>query len=369
MKRVSAVVAILLAATILAEPASALLPVPATEVAKTEDSLFRVINGIALVIGVVVEAFLVWLLVKFYRNRDIPRDDGFRGHTKAEIAWTFAPIVVLVFISYQTVVVMETTDQTVEALREQDALEVRVVGHQFLWEFIYPGEDATDPNRELHNTLEVREGTLVLLNVTSDDVGHAFSVPEFGIMIDAWPTRDNHQWFRAPAFKQFDDTTGDYITKEGPNDYFVQCREYCGAGHSAMHSKIVVFSQADPREADVGPASLGTDACAAPLDGRREVPVVLKESGGTGGRIWSVDPPSLTLPAGAQVRFVASIDGVGVHNLALGPPVNEQTPDFRPPARRCLDVTLPAAAGSTVEYFCAVPGHKDLGMTAELTLQ
>ena len=361
MKPISAVAVTLLALTILAEPVSALLPVPATDVAKTEDSFFRVINGIALVIGVVVEGLLVWLLVKFYRNRDIPRDDGFRGHTKAEIAWTFAPVVVLVFIAYQTVVVMETTDQSVADLQGQDALEIGVVGHQFTWEFRYPEGEPQ------FNELRVEEGQLVLLKVTSVDVGHAFNIPEFGLMVDAWPERDNHQWFRAPAFKTVDDTTGDYVEKTDPNDYFVQCREFCGAGHSGMHAKVVVFQQGT-QERPYGPAVVAGDVCAEPLGARQEVAVTLKESGGTGGKLWSVDPPTLTLPAGASVRFVASIDGSGVHNLAVGAP-DERTPDFQAPARKCVDVDLPAAAGSTVDYFCAVPGHAGLGMSGTLTLE
>lgn len=365
----------LLAPTALA----GLLPEPASQTAARQDALFRIINGIALVIGIVVEVLLVAFLVKFHRNKDIPRGETYRGNTKAEIAWTFAPVVVLVFIAYQSVVVMETTDATPEefaAMHDQEAVEIHVFGNQFIWEFRYPDPDMP-PSFE---SLRIQEGTPVVLNLTARDVGHAFRVPELGLMVDTWPNRFNHVTFVAPAFKEGGPRdNGDYIQFQDaqgnkdldPNVYFVQCQEYCGSGHGYMRSKIVVF-KAGTQALPYGSAQAIRDVCADPLGDRQLVTVTLREHGGSPA--WSIDPPTMQFAPGTKVRFEASIQGASPdattqtpHNFALLAPIDEKTPDFQQPNKQCLDIDIPAAP-ATVQYMCAVPGHADLGMRGTLTI-
>lgn len=387
------------ASLLLPTAAAGLMPVPATDVAERQDALFRVINGIALVIGIVVEALLLYFLVRFHRNKDIPRDEAHRGNTKAEIAWTFAPVVVLVFIAYQSVVVMGYTDASPEdfvasaaesrgCLRDDkpcDPVHVLVVGHQFLWEFRYANADGTMPEwtdiaapwpASAFNELRVEEGRPVVLHVTSRDVGHAFRVPEFGIMVDAWPNRENIVHFTAPAFKPGGPRdNGDYIQYQeqkddgmgakdlDPNVYFVQCQEYCGTGHSGMRAKVVVFAEGS-QPLPYGSAELGKSVCDEPVGDRTLVPVVMKESGGDP---WSIALDQTTFAPGAKVRFDVTIEGGAPHNFDLGPPVGKKTPDFTAPGRHCLDVDMPATP-QKLTYRCSVPGHDQLGMIGELSV-
>lgn len=381
--------AILVAASlILPTVAAGLMPVPATDVARSQDALFRIINGIALVIGVVVEALLLFFLVKFHRNKQIPRDDGHRGNTKAEIAWTFAPVVVLVFIAYQSVVVMGDTDASVDEFTEmaaaagdEEPVHIGVVAHQFIWEFRYPDGD-TNPDWKkasepwpatAFGDLRIEEGRPVVLHVTSVDVGHAFRVPEFGIMVDAWPNRENIVHFTAPKFIPGGATdNGDYIQYQDqttgkkdldPNVYFVQCQEYCGTGHSGMRAKVVVFEKGS-QPLPFGSPDAGKSVCDEPAGDRTLVPVVLKESGGSP---WSISVGQTSFSPGAKVRFEVTIDGGAPHNFEVRDPVNQKTPDFTRPAKHCLDVDMPAAAGP-VGFRCAVPGHDSLGMRGEFTV-
>jgi cytochrome c oxidase subunit 2 len=71
----------------------------------------------------------------------------------------------------------------------------------------------------------------VKLIVTSDPEGiiHAWTVPSFGLKIDAIPGRLNEDWFKA--------------TREGV--YYGQCSELCGKDHSFMPIEVHVVSQAD----------------------------------------------------------------------------------------------------------------------------
>jgi len=72
---------------------------------------------------------------------------------------------------------------------------------------------------------------VVRLHVTSDPEGiiHAWTIPAFGMKIDAIPGRLNEDWFQA--------------TKEGT--YYGQCSELCGKDHAFMPIEVHVVSQAD----------------------------------------------------------------------------------------------------------------------------
>ena len=72
-------------------------------------------------------------------------------------------------------------------------------------------------------------GKVIEVDVTSQDVIHSFSVPSFGIKIDAIPGRLNKAWFKA------DD--------EGM--FYGQCSNICGIDHAFMPINVRVVSQAD----------------------------------------------------------------------------------------------------------------------------
>jgi cytochrome c oxidase subunit II len=71
----------------------------------------------------------------------------------------------------------------------------------------------------------------VKMIITSDPAGiiHAWTIPSFGMKIDAIPGRLNEDWFKA--------------TKEGI--YYGQCSELCGQNHAYMPIEVHVVAQAD----------------------------------------------------------------------------------------------------------------------------
>jgi len=81
----------------------------------------------------------------------------------------------------------------------------------------------------------------------SQDVIHALFIPAFRVKKDVVPGRYNRMWFQA--------------TKAGTYDIF--CADYCGIGHSIMHSTAVV-------DDDVAFAKFLKDA-ANPLKGMRYI--------------------------------------------------------------------------------------------------
>ena len=70
-------------------------------------------------------------------------------------------------------------------------------------------------------------GAVVHMQVTGADVIHAWTIPAFGVKIDAVPGRLNETWFAA----------------EEEGIYFGQCSELCGKDHSYMPITVKVVSQ------------------------------------------------------------------------------------------------------------------------------
>lgn len=100
-------------------------------------------------------------------------------------------------------------------------LVVNVTGLQYAWIFTYPETGIT--TGEMH----VPIGREVQINMTANDVIHAFWVPEFRLKQDAIPGRQSEIRFTP--------------RKEG--DYTLICAELCGPYHGAMRTAVVVESE------------------------------------------------------------------------------------------------------------------------------
>ncbi len=103
-------------------------------------------------------------------------------------------------------------------------MQIDAVARQWSWSFRYPDHDGL-----VTNVLHLPAGTPVDINVTSDDVIHAFWVPRLAGKIDALPGHVNRLRIRA-------DTPGRY---EG------LCNEFCGLGHAKMRFTVIVHAPQD----------------------------------------------------------------------------------------------------------------------------
>lgn len=100
-------------------------------------------------------------------------------------------------------------------------LVVNVTGLQYAFIFTYPNEGVS--SGELH----VPIGREVMLNMSANDVIHAFWVPEFRLKQDVIPGRQSEIRF----------------TPKVEGDYAVICAELCGPYHGAMRTHVVVEPQ------------------------------------------------------------------------------------------------------------------------------
>ncbi|MFB2770584.1 cytochrome c oxidase subunit II [Pelatocladus sp. BLCC-F211] len=111
---------------------------------------------------------------------------------------------------------------TIGASRENQGrppeLVINVTGLQYAFIFTYPDTGIT--SGELH----VPIGREVKLNMTANDVIHAFWVPEFRLKQDVIPGRQTEIRF----------------TPKTEGDYAVICAELCGPYHGAMRTQVIV---------------------------------------------------------------------------------------------------------------------------------
>ncbi|MHC5730933.1 MAG: cytochrome c oxidase subunit II, partial [Nostoc sp.] len=100
-------------------------------------------------------------------------------------------------------------------------LRVNITGLQYAWIFTYPETGIT--TGEMH----VPIGREVKINMTANDVIHAFWVPEFRLKQDAIPGRQSEIRF----------------TPKKAGDYVLICAELCGPYHGAMRAPVVVETE------------------------------------------------------------------------------------------------------------------------------
>ena len=203
------------------------------------DFLYKVTLAIAAVIFLIVEGTLIWSLVRHRYRRGGPPPEQIRGNTRLEVGWTIGAALILVVLTAITFAMLpgirnpEKTGQ--EGLQFAsvgqpsppggDALEIRVIGQQYLWRYDYPGEDRVFSYHEL----VVPVDTTVTLKIEAQDVIHSWWVPKLGGKKDGTPGHTNETWFKIP--------------KEGT--YEGVCAELCGEGHADMRTRVRALSVPD----------------------------------------------------------------------------------------------------------------------------
>ena len=180
--------------------------------------------GFELVVSALLFALVLgWLVLALLRFRARPGDAvepaQVHGNRRLEVIWTATPTAVLAVVFFFVIQTMRTVDAA-----EPGTLHLRVIGHQWWWEYRYPDQGVVTAN-ELH----VPVGVPLSVDLESIDVIHSFWVPHFGWMRDAVPGKTNH-------ISVLVDRAGDYAGA---------CTQYCGLEHAWMRIRIV----AEPRDA------------------------------------------------------------------------------------------------------------------------
>lgn len=193
-----------------------LIPVQASEFARTVDPLFYALTIISFFATVGIFLAVVFMAAKYRYKPGEDRPSHALESPLLEITWTVIPaIVFLGFFAWGAVVYHDYLDTP------EDALQVDVVAKQWMWKLQH------ESGRREVNELHMPVNTVLELTLTSQDVLHDFYVPAFRKKVDVLPGRFSKLWLEA--------------TKTGTFHLF--CAEYCGTEHSYMIGTVTVMTE------------------------------------------------------------------------------------------------------------------------------
>ncbi len=198
---------------------------PAAPPARSIRSLFFLVLAIAAAIFVLVGGSLLVFVARF-RERKGEEDTEppqLYGSQPIEVAWTFAPLLIVLVLC---LVVVRSVFEMRPDPPAADGVRVRVVGHQWWWEFEYPEQGITTANELVIPVSEGAEARPIFLQLESADVIHSFWAPRLAGKTDLIPGKTNHMWIQA-------DRVGTYVGR---------CAEYCGTQHANMLIRVEAVS-------------------------------------------------------------------------------------------------------------------------------
>lgn len=217
-----------------------------TPISREAYELHMLILWICVAIGVLVFGVMFYSILRHRKSLGV-EPAQFHHSTKAEILWTIVPCIILVAMAFPATSALVAMEDTSEA-----ELTIKVTGYQWKWKYdyledgvsfyssladtsraaIHSSEDVRNtPNYllEVDNPVVIPVDTKVRLLLTSDDVIHAWWIPQFGMKKDAIPGFINEMWVKA----------------EKLGTYRGQCAELCGKDHGFMPIVVEVKTKED----------------------------------------------------------------------------------------------------------------------------
>jgi len=189
---------------------------PHSDFGREIDFLWDRLLLLGTIVFVLVEAVLVFVVIKYRKRENQGTPPQTHGSTKLEIAWTLIPAIILVFIAVPTVRTIFIT----QAQAAPGSLNIDVTGHQWWWEFRYPEFGITTANE-----IYIPVGRMVNFRLRSADVVHSFWTPQLGGKRDVVTNRTNYLWY----------TPDSSIASSVWNGF---CVEFCGASHANMRFRV-----------------------------------------------------------------------------------------------------------------------------------
>jgi len=227
------------------------LPIPASAHAGEIDQMIALTHWLMLVLFVGWGLYFVFVLFRFRRGAN-PKASyaGAKGKISkgTEVAVAIVEVILLVFYA-----IPAWAKRAKAFPSENEALVVRVVGHQFAWEIQYAGPDGKfgrtdpklvtsdnligldrrDPNAKddiiTSNQLMLPVDRPVLVHLSSQDVIHSFGLYEMRVKQDAIPGMSIPVWFIPNRIGQYE----------------IACSQLCGLGHFRMRGFVTIQSAAD----------------------------------------------------------------------------------------------------------------------------
>lgn len=206
------------------------------------DDLTSVYNLVTYIISGIVAfvlGLMAFIMIRF-REKANPIPSKTSHHVGLEVAWTIIPVLILLVIAIPSMNLLYKQD-----VIKDTEVTVKAVGNTWNWSYTYPDHENVEEiiSNPLDETMSkaldlpylfvtdaamvVPVDTNVKVLVTSINNMHSWTVPSFGIKMDAVPGIINETWFRA--------------NREGT--FYGQCSEICGIKHYYMPIEVQVVSK------------------------------------------------------------------------------------------------------------------------------
>lgn len=236
-----------------------------TEHGQDIDRMFMVTLFITTFVMIVVHILLLGFSY-LYRAR-LNRKAYFYPHNDAiERIWTIVPAIVLTILVLFGFFTWRKITNIPEEL-QQSAIQIEVLGEQFMWTVRYPGADGVIGKRNYkltapNNTYgvdfndkaswdDIRGEDIVIpvnqpvrFHIISKDIIHSFYIPDFRVQINAVPGMTNYfQFTPTVTTREMRDKMNDQSY-----DYVMLCAKICGSSHYNMQKKVVVVTEAEYKE-------------------------------------------------------------------------------------------------------------------------
>ena len=144
------------------------------------------------------------------------------GSTQIELAWTIIPVLIVVVLFLTSARVIFSVQ---DAVHPAGTLEVTVIGHQFWWEYRYPGLNVVTAN-ELH--------------VPVSDPASTRRPPSSSCSRPTPTTASGCRAWQARRTSSPTSPTACGSTRTTPGLYLGQCAQYCGTQHAKMLLRVYV---------------------------------------------------------------------------------------------------------------------------------
>jgi cytochrome c oxidase subunit 2 len=218
--------------TLLAGGCSFGLPEGATEQGRDISDLWSTFAVAGSAVAVIVYGLLLWSIVR-YRHRRADEEGAlgrqFHANVPLEVLYTAIPVLIVIglfLLSFRT-------EERVDALTASPDVVLDAQAFAWGWRFSFPdlgvqvvsapsGPGAREPD------LYLPVGETTRVNLSSEDVIHAFWVPAFNFKRDAIPGNPT----------SFD------LTPTDVGDFRGVCAEYCGLNHAYMGFTVHVVDRA-----------------------------------------------------------------------------------------------------------------------------
>jgi cytochrome c oxidase subunit 2 len=195
-----------------------------------------------------VVVFVSWMLFKIvirFNNKVFTTPTSVVHGTTIEIVWTLIPAVILIIIAVPSFSLLYAVDEVVNP-----SITLKIVGNQWYWNYQYSDYENEDQESivfdsyllpedelslgnlrllEVDNRVVLPIDTHIRLIVTSADVLHCWTIPSFGVKIDACPGRLNESSL--------------FVERQGV--FYGQCSEICGINHGFIPIAVEILTIED----------------------------------------------------------------------------------------------------------------------------